>query len=748
MSTKIKSEIFPVTGMMCAVCAGTVEKTAASIQGVEKAEVNLAANTLSLSWNIDEVAPLKVADALRAEGYDMIVTADREEAVEKAEAEENAHYRRLLAKMILSWVLTIPVFLMCMLHFHFDGDKWIMMGLTFIVLAVCGNGFYTRGIRSLIRKHPSMDTLVALSTAASFLYSLANTIWPEYWIDRGLSPDVYYEGAAMIVAFVLTGKVLEARAKRATGSSIRALMALQPEEATLLKDDGVMEVVKINSLRPGDMILLRPGEKVPVDGLVTKGVSAIDESMMTGESIPVEKKKGEKVYAGTVNGNGILHLRAEAVGAATELQRIIEAVREAQGSKAPVQRLVDKIAAWFVPTVLVVSLITFGIWMFCTDGDFDMALLTAVAVLVIACPCALGLATPTAIMVGIGRSAKNGILVRNAEALELLNNIRILAIDKTGTLTLGKPTVNYHLWLAESDSQKNKLMAALISLESGSTHPLANAVADFARNQTKDSDIEIALHEPEHLTGLGLRASLPNDSVVWVGSANLMANMGASASEDLMKSADSHAADGEIIIFAGIDDRIMLMMCISDPIRRDAGDAVAELRNHGVETVLVTGDRKATAKRIASEAGIQRVYAETMPHDKVSVIENLKDSGELVAMAGDGINDSAALVSADVSIAMGGGSDVAINSSQVTIVGGKLTAIPLAMKLSKATLKIIKENLFWAFIYNVIGIPIAAGVLYPFFGILLTPMFASAAMAFSSVCVVLNSLRLNRIRLR
>lgn len=747
MSNKITSSIFPVTGMMCAVCAGTVEKTASGMPGVINAEVNLASNTLALTWNPAETTPLKIADALRAEGYDMIVEANSAEAVERAEIEEASLYNKLLFKMTLAWILTIPIFLICMLHLHFPGDNWVMMVLTLIVLVVCGNGFYTRGIRSLIRRHPSMDTLVAISTAASFLYSLFNTIFHQYWMARGISPDVYYEGAAMIVAFVLTGKVLEARAKRATGSSIRALMALQPEEATLINEKGETEVVKIKDLRPGNLVLLRPGERVPVDGIVIEGVSAIDESMMTGESIPVEKKTGNKVYAGTVNGNGLLRLRAEAVGAATELQRIIEAVQEAQGSKAPVQRLVDKIAAWFVPTVLCISILTFGIWMLCTKGDVDMSLLTAVSVLVIACPCALGLATPTAIMVGIGRAAKNGILVRDAEALELLNRVQMLAIDKTGTLTVGEPTVNYHSWLKTGSADHTLLLTALSVLESGSTHPLADAIATFAKSEQKETTPLLSLSNPENLTGLGLRGVLPDGRTVWVGSEKLAKMMGVSITPEIADEAHSLASKGEITIYAGISESLIILMGISDPLRKDAASTISDLKLLGVETILLTGDRSATADRIASQAGIDQVYSETMPQDKVSVITKLKESGKLVAMAGDGINDSAALVTADVSIAMGGGSDVAINSSQVTIIGGKLSAIPMAMRLSKATLRVIKENLFWAFIYNVIGIPIAAGALYPFFGILLTPMFASAAMAFSSVCVVLNSLRLNRIRI-
>lgn len=748
MTENLKTEIFPVTGMMCAVCAGTVERVARSLPGVKSADVNLAANSVSITWNPSEIDPVKIADNLRSEGYDMIVAADSAESVVRAEREEETRYRSQKIKTVVAWLLTLPVFSICMFHLHFPGENWILMALTLVVLVVCGGGFYIRGFRSLIRRHPSMDTLVAISTAASFLYSLANTIWPEYWTERGLSPDVYYEGAAMIVAFVLTGKLLEARAKRATGNSIRALMALQPEEAVVIDPDGQSRTVKISRIRPQDIILLRPGDRVPVDGTVTEGVSSIDESMMTGEPIPVVKEKGSKVFAGTVNGNNELRIEATAVGASTELQRIIAAVREAQGSKAPVQRLVDRIAAWFVPVVLLISLLTFGIWMLSTKGNFDMALLTAVSVLVIACPCALGLATPTAIMVGIGRAARNGILVRDAEALERINRINVLAIDKTGTLTVGSPEVTTFTLLHPVGTETSGFYAALARLEEGSSHPLASAIRKFALARTSSfNPSDIRLTNPLHEIGLGLQARMPDGEVVWCGSNKLVEQMNASVTREISIQGEKAASEGDVVVFAGLGERTMLMLCISDAIRPDAAETVDRLKKMGVETVLITGDRQLTAERIAEEAGISRIYAETLPQQKAAVVKSIQESGKIVAMAGDGINDSAALASADISIAMGGGSDIAIDSSQVTIVGGKLSAIPQALRLSKATLKVIKENLFWAFIYNVIGIPIAAGALYPLGGILLTPMFASAAMAFSSVCVVLNSLRLNRIRL-
>ena len=612
-------------------------------------------------------------------------------------------------------------------------------------MGICGNRVYTRGFKGLFRGHPGMDALVAVSTLAAYLFSLFNTIWPEYWTSRGVPADVYYEGAAMIISFVLIGKLLEARAKRATGSAIKALMALQPDEAMVIDADGKTRSVKIESILPGDLLLLRPGERVAVDGVVESGESSVDESMLTGESLPVVKSRGDKVFAGTVNGQGTMRVKAVNVGASTELQRIIARVREAQGSKAPVQKLVDRIASHFVPTVIGIALLTLVLWLVLAPGQVHLAVLTSVSVLVIACPCALGLATPTAIMVGIGRGARKGILIKDAEALELMRRVNVLAIDKTGTLTQGHPEATLS-WA--SGKELPGFRKAVVDMESSSTHPLAEAVANMEWNEEAEADRHKAdVADIVNLPGLGITASWDGHKV-WAGNPRLAESMGCEFPENLMNLMNSLSEQGHTCVITGYDAIVVDILSVHDPLRPDAVATVSDLKAHGIEVVLLTGDRRPTADSIARKAGISEVYAEVLPGDKQEIVARIRKEGKTVAMAGDGINDAAALAEADVSIAMGGGSDVAIEAAQLTIVGGRLASIPDALKLSGATVKVIRENLFWAFIYNIICIPVAAGALYPAFGWLLSPMIASAAMAFSSVCVVSNSLRLRRMKLK
>ena len=726
---------------MCAVCAGTVEKTVKETPGVKDAAVNFAGSEVSFSWDPAETSPQKVADAVRAAGYDMIVTESVEEAVEEKQQAELRQYRRMRTDLILAWVLTIPLSVICMAHIHFPGSDWVQMLLALAVMAISGRRFYVNGFKHMLKGRPDMDTLVAISTLVSFLFSLFNTVWPEYFTGKGISADLYYEAAAMIIAFVSTGKFMEVRARRNTGTAIRALMGLQPSEALLVQPDGSLKTVKIKEIVPGNLISVRPGERIPVDGVVTAGVSAVDESMLTGEPEGVEKTVGDKVSAGTLNTNGSLTIEARKVGADTELARIIECVREAQGSKAPVQRLVDKIASVFVPVVITISVLTFITWMCFGAEFFPMAILAAVSVLVIACPCALGLATPTAVMVGIGRGASNGILIKEATALEQLKSIDTLAIDKTGTVTEGNPRVTA---IYPDGLPDMTLISALGVLESRSTHPLAKAITDWAKEKCGNLTAEV--ESVENLPGLGIVGEA-GGQLVWIGNEKLAAQQTASIPEGMARVIAEWSSEGAGIVLAGSPGNTAVAFKVADTVRPDAAKAIAQLKGLGIETVLLTGDREATARHIASEVGIDRVVAGVLPQGKQDVVAKLKDEGHFVAMAGDGINDSQALAEADVSIAMVGGSDVAIEVAQLTIVSGKLTYIPRAIRLSAATLKVIKENLFWAFIYNVIGIPVAAGVLYPICGIMLSPMIASAAMALSSVCVVMNSLRLNRIRL-
>ena len=735
----MKKAVFPVTGMMCAACAAAVEKTVASCPGVISSSVNLASSELNLEWNPDITSPDKIALKVKDAGYDMIVEEDVAKAVEEKEKVELKAYHRLKLDLIISWIFTIPVVVICMCHIHFKAMEWILMGLTLVVMATGGRRFYISGFRNLFRGHPNMDSLVAISTAVSFIFSFVNSFFPKYLADNEFPADLYYEGAAMIIAFVLTGKFLETRAKRNTGNAIRALMALQPENAVLLSDDGTTTQVAVSYLKKGNRIIVAPGERIPVDGSVLDGISAVDESMLTGEPGGVEKTSGSLVSAGTMNLNGTLTIEVIQVGDGTRLAGIIRCVREAQGSKAPVQRLVDHISAIFVPAVMGISILTFCVWCALGPQNIPLAVLTAVSVLVIACPCALGLATPTAVMVGIGKGASNGILVKEASALEIISKINILAIDKTGTLTEGQPVVS-DIYYKEEPSKE--FLSALLSLEQLSAHPLAQAVTAWASEKVKPVKVECS----EYIPGKGI-IGIINGIRYWAGNEALAKEMLTLPDMEFLQKSEEWTLKGAGVILAGSETGDFLLIQIKDRIRTEAKLAIAELKRMGVQTILLTGDRKNTAKHVAEETGIQEVRAELLPGDKQDFIKELKKKGKIVGMAGDGINDSQALAEADVSIAMGGGSDIAMEVAQLTIVSGNLSFIPKALLLSEATLKIIRQNLFWAFIYNIIGIPIAAGIFYYSWGWLLSPMYASAAMAFSSVCVVTNSLRLGKMKL-
>ena len=745
---KTKKSIFPITGMMCAACAGTVEKTAGACPGVLSASVNLAANEIAIEWDPAVTSPEGIAESIARAGYGMIVEDSAEKALEEKEKAEHDHYRRLKRDLVLAWILTLPVAVICMAHIHFPYMNIVLTGMTLAVMVLCGRRFYISGFRNLVRRHPNMDSLVAVSTSVSFLFSLFNTVRPEFFRSYGMPADLYYEAAAVIIAFVLTGKFMETRAKRNTGSAIKALMGLQPDEAHVMDPEGNVTVVPISEVKVGDTVLIRPGDRIPVDGMVVSGVSSVDESMLTGEPAGVEKTVGSPVTAGTMNLSGSLSAKATQVGAGTELARIIRCVREAQGSKAPVQRLVDKISAVFVPTVIGLSILTFLLWMVLGHGNFPVALLTSISVLVIACPCALGLATPTAIMVGIGRGARSGILIREAAALEQMAKVDLLAIDKTGTLTEGVPKVTDTHILPGTDEA---FFAAVRLLEERSAHPLAAAIARWAEERMRalsgDSATAAAPRLTfEYLPGMGIIGSVDGRSC-WIGNESLGEKVLGSIPADLAACAEQWSREGAGIVFAGDDSAVRALFKVNDTIREDAEKAVETLHRAGIRTVLLTGDRLLTAQHVAAQAGITEVRADLLPADKQAIIREMKEEGHFVAMAGDGINDSQALAEADLSIAMGGGSDIAMEVAQVTVMSGRLAYIPQAAALSKATLKVIRQNLFWAFIYNVIGIPLAAGVFYPLWGWLLTPMIASAAMAFSSVCVVMNSLRLNTLRL-
>lgn len=732
----IEKRTIPVLEMSCAVCAASVESTVQAMKGVRMAHVNFAAGTLQVEYDTSEVTPTQMQQAVQAVGYDLIV--EQENVAERQEQEQRKYYRSLRQRTVGAWVLSIPLMLCSMVWMHEAWSPWVQLVLTLPVLAWFGRSFYVVGWRQARHAKANMDTLVTLSTSIAFLFSLFNTLFPQVWLDHGMEPHVYYEAAAMIVAFVLLGKTLEERAKGSTSSAIRKLMGLQPKTARRVTADGTEEEVPIARLRPGDRVSVRPGERIPVDGKLVEGASYVDESMISGEPLPVGKAAGDRVLAGTINQKGAFVLEAQAVGAATVLARIVEMVQQAQGSKAPVQRIVDRVSAVFVPTVMGLSLLTFVLWL--TLGGTSMltgALLSAVSVLVIACPCALGLATPTALMVGIGKAAERHILIKDAFALENLCHVNTVVLDKTGTLTEGRPTVTDWLWTVP-DEEKSECQAVLLAAERKSEHPLASAVVRaLGEAVTAAPELETF----ESLTGRGVAVRVQGTDY-WVGSRALAEAQLSSLPQAAVQQAEQWQEAGKSVIWYGRGRDLLAVAAIADPIKRTSVEAVRTLTRMGIEVHMLTGDGQKTAAAVARELGIRHFEAEVLPNDKEEYVKRLQDNGARVAMVGDGINDSQALARADVSVAMGQGTDVAMDVAMVTLMTSDLTLLPTAITLSHQTVRLIRQNLFWAFIYNVIGIPIAAGVLYPAYGVLLDPMWASAAMAFSSVSVVTNSLRL------
>ena len=612
------------------------------------------------------------------------------------------------------------------------------MVLAIPVMVFFGGGFFTGAWKQAKLGRSNMDTLVALSTSIAFLFSLFNTFFPEFWYARGLEPHVYYEASAVIIAFVLTGKLMEERAKGNTSTAIRKLMGMQPKVARVLRN-GAEEEILIENLQIGDMVVVRPGEQIPVDGQLSEGDSYVDESMISGEPVPVEKKKGDKVLAGTINQRGSFIIYATQVGSETVLARIISMVQEAQGSKAPVQRIVDRITGIFVPVVLGIAILTFVLWVAIGGSEYiSYGILSAVSVLVIACPCALGLATPTALMVGIGKAASQHILIKDAVALEQMRKVDVVVLDKTGTLTEGHPTATGWLW---AQSQEPYFKDVLLAAEMRSEHPLAGAIVSALQNEEKVKPA--ALDSFESITGKGIKVSYEGDTY-WVGSHKLLKDFSATVNDVMAEMLVRYESDGNGIIYFGRENELLAIIAVSDPIKATSAEAVKELKRQGIDICMLTGDGQRTALAVSSRLGIERFVADALPDDKAEFVRELQMQGKKVAMVGDGINDSQALALADVSIAMGKGTDIAMDVAMVTLMTSDLLLLPKAFQLSKQTVKLIHQNLFWAFIYNLIGIPIAAGILFPLNGLLLNPMLASAAMAFSSVSVVLNSLSLGR----
>lgn len=728
-------ETFQVLGMSCAVCALNVETTLGAQEGVYEAKVNFAGSTVLVDYDPQVITPVELQKAVESAGYELVV--ENTEDTDQADRLQREEFLALKRKTIGAIVLAIPVFVIGMFFMHMPYGNWIMLAFTIPVMAFFGRDFFVHAYMQLKHGRANMDTLVAVSTGVAFLFSLFNTIWPEYWTSRGLEAHVYYEAAAVIIALILLGRLLEAKAKFSTSTAIKKLMGLQPKTVTKILADGSEEEVPIREVAVGDVLVVKPGEKIPMDGEVTEGSSFVDESMITGESIPVEKVKGQPVYAGTINEKGSFRFRADKVGGETVLANIIRMVQEAQGSKAPVQKLVDRIAGIFVPVVMGIAVITFIVWML-IGGDlaFTHALLTSITVLVIACPCALGLATPTAIMVGIGKGAEHNILIKDAESLELMYRVNAIVLDKTGTITEGKPVVTDIHWTPGSEDERYP--SILLEIERRSEHPLADAVVQKFKEKVVN---EISVSDFENQTGKGVTAKV-GDKVYLVGNRALLDVNHVILDDDNEKLAVRWEGDGKTVVFFAGEGRVLALVAIADKIKESSRQAVTTLHEKGIDVYMLTGDNALTARAVADQVGIRHFKAEVMPGEKANFVEALQHEGKVVAMVGDGINDSQALAQADVSIAMGKGSDIAMDVAKVTLITSDLNVIPRAIALSHQTVRAIRQNLFWAFIYNIIGIPLAAGVLYGINGFLLNPMIAAAAMAFSSVSVVTNSLRI------
>ena len=730
---------FPVLEMTCAACAVSVESMLKATAGVKDAAVNFANQTAWVEYDNREAKPVDLQNSVRSIGYDLVVDVENPQAVQ--EEAQRKHYESVKKRTIWSSILALPVVVIGMFFMDMPYGTYISMVLSAPVVFYFGRSFFINAWKQAKHGKANMDTLVALSTGIAFLFSVFNTFYPEFWHSRGIHAHVYYEAAAVVIAFISLGKLLEEKAKSNTSSAIKKLMGLQPKSVRAIVD-GTEKEIPISSVQVGFNILVRPGEKIPVDGEVVGGSSYVDESMISGEPVPVEKTSGAKVFAGTVNQKGSLQFVAEKVGGDTILAQIIKMVQQAQGSKAPVQRLVDKIAGIFVPIVIGISILTFVTWLLVGgDNAFTHALLTSVTVLVIACPCALGLATPTAIMVGIGKGAENNILIKDAESLELAHKVNAVILDKTGTITEGKPVVTDLVWNVDTNASDYKPI--LFTLENKSEHPLADAVVS---NLKAEGTTPVGVEDFESLTGRGVRGRI-SGAEYFIGNRRLLDENDIKISAQVESLVAKLQAEAKTVVYFADSNRVLATIAIADKVKATSRAAIETLQKKGIEVYMLTGDNEQTAKAVAKQVGLKHYKAEVLPSDKASFVKSLQQNGKVVAMVGDGINDSHALAEADVSIAMGKGSDIAMDVAKMTLITSDLQSIPKALNLSSKTVAGVRQNLFWAFIYNLIGIPLAAGVLYPVNGFLLDPMIAGAAMALSSVSVVGNSLRLRAAKL-
>lgn len=725
-----------VTGMSCASCAASAESITASQKGVEKANVNFASGDLQVEFYPDVITPLQLKQALQSVGYDIILD-ETNRSINKEEIDKN-HYNELKTQVLWSSILSTPIVVLGMWFMDMPHANWIMMILTIPVLFWFGRSYFIVAWKQAMHLQAGMDTLIALSTGIAFIFSVFTTLYPEYWHSRGLHSHVYFEAAAVVICFISLGKLLEEKAKSNTTSALKKLIGLQPKTVWVLNGD-IEQEIPIAEVQIGQQIIVHPGEKIPVDGTVISGSTFIDESMVSGEPLPVSKEKDAQVFAGTINQNGTIRFIARKVGGDTLLGQIIQMVQTAQGSKAPVQRLVDKIARIFVPIVIGIAILTFILW-FVLGGQngFTLGLLNAITVLVIACPCALGLATPTAIMVGVGKGAENHILIKDAESLETAHTVTAIVFDKTGTITEGKPIVTNCIWKQDVSEYEQHIF---YSIEKQSEHPLAKAVSEYLIGKQS-----LQFQDYKSITGKGVEATIDGDQY-YVGSKDFIVEKNIEITESMGATSIEWSSDAKSLVFFANSKEVLAIVAIADTIKSTSLEAVNLLKQSQIEVYMLTGDNVQTATAIAHQAGIQNVNAGMLPSEKAAFIKELQREGKIVAMVGDGINDSQALVQADLSIAMGKGSDIAMDTAQMTLISSDLRTIISGLKLSKKTIKTIKQNLFWASVYNLIAIPIAAGLLYPFTGFLLNPMIAGAAMALSSVSVVSNSLRLKYSKL-
>ena len=724
---------YPILNMTCAACASSTQNILGFVPGVLEASVNYGNGKGQIKYipSITNAEAMKTA--LQEVGYDMLIEEERA-SVKKLQEIEKENYTKLRRQTLWSGILSVPLVIIGMFYMHAPYANTAMLLLATPILFIAGRRFFVGAWKQAKHKSANMDTLVALSTGIAYLFSIFNMIFSEFWTSRGLEPHVYFESVGVVITFILLGKMLEARAKGNTSEAIRKLMGLQPSTVTVFRNDNPTQI-PIDEVVMNDIVLVKPGERVAVDGVVTEGMSFVDESMLSGEPIPVEKKSGDSVFAGTMNQKGSFRLRASKVGKDTLLAHIIRTVDEAQGSKAPVQGLVDKIAAVFVPIVIGIAVLSLVVWMiFGGNQGFVYGLMAMVTVLVIACPCALGLATPTAIMVGIGKGAESGILIKDAKSLENAKNLDVVVLDKTGTITEGRPEVEYFFWSAESGPLHRDIF---YSVEHHSEHPLAEAVTRAMQSDARLlDDIKV-----EQISGKGIEGTYQNKKY-FIGSESFILSKNIHISNELYDKIHTAMDKARTIAIFADENRAFAAVSITDKIKETSIQAIHQLQKMGIDVAIFTGDNEKVAADLAKQLGITNYKAGVLPEEKASLVKELQQQGKKVAMVGDGINDSAALAQADVSIAMGKGSDIAMDVADMTIISSDLLKITKAIHLSKETVKTIRQNLFWAFIYNVIGIPIAAGILYPFTGFLLNPMFAGAAMALSSVSVVTNSLRL------